>query len=122
MKKLMIVVAVGALGLAGCLSSGPEAMLSANVENVGVVVAQGRTLKEAVASAAIRRRLMPEETDAATVRCTFAQRSNRVVIDVCLLDASHYSIRLVESNISARKLARMIDKLRREIACRAARP
>ena len=120
MKNLMIVVAAGALGLAGCLSSGPT--LPANVENVAVVVAQGRTLKEAVVTAAARRRWMPSEVDAATIRCTLVQRSHRVVVDVCLLDARRYSIRMVESNIPARKLAQWVNNLQREIALLAARP
>lgn len=122
MKKLMIVVMAGALGLTGCLSSGPEATLSANVENMPVVVAQGRTLKEAVVTAATLRRWTPSELGDATIRCTLVQRSNRVVVDVCLLDANHYSIRMVESNIPARKLAQWVNNLRREIARHAARP
>ena len=122
MKKLMIVVMAGALGLAGCLSSGPEATLPANVENVAVAVAQGRTLKEAVVTAAARRRWTPSEIGDATIRCTLVQRSHRVVVDVHLLDAQHYSIRMVESNIPARKLAQWVNNLRREIARHAARP
>ena len=120
MKNLMIVVAAGALGLAGCLSSGPT--LPANVENVAVVVAQGRTLKEAVVTAAARRRWTPSEIGDATVRCTLVQRSHRVVVDVHLLDARRYSIRMVESNIPARKLAQWVNNLQREIALHAARP
>ena len=122
MKKLMIVVMAGALGLAGCQSSGPEATLPANVENVAVAVAQGRTLKEAVVTAATRRRWMPSELGDATIRCTLVQRSHRVVVDVHRLDANHYSIRMVESNIPARKLAQWVNNLRREIARHAARP
>lgn len=122
MKKLMIVVMAGALGLAGCQSSGLEATLPANVENVAVAVAQGRTLKEAVVTAAARRRWTPSELGDATIRCTLVQRSHRVVVDVHLLDAQHYSIRMVESNIPARKLAQWVNNLRREIARHAARP
>lgn len=122
MKKLMIVVMAGALGLTGCLSSGLEATLPANVENVAVAVAQGRTLKEAVVTAAARRRWTPSELGDATIRCTLVQRSHRVVVDVHLLDAQHYSIRMVESNIPARKLAQWVNNLRREIARHAARP
>ena len=122
MKKLMIVVVAGALGLAGCQSSGPEATLPADVENVVVVVAQGRTLKEAVVTAAARRRWTPSEIGDATVRCTLVQRSHRVVVAVHLLDARRYSIRMVESNIPARKLAQWVNNLQREIALHAARP
>ena len=124
MKKLIIVMMVGAVGLAGCLSSGPkqETTLPENIENVSVVVAQGRSLKDAVAAAAVRRRWIPSEVDATTVRCTLLQRSHKVVIDVCLIDERHYSIRVVECNIPARKFAQWINNLQREIARYAARP
>ena len=124
MKKLIIVMMVCAVGLAGCLSSGPkqETTLPENIENVAVVVAQGRSLKDAVAAAATRRHWTPRESDAVTVRCTLVQRSHRVVIDVCLIDSRHYSIRVVESNIPARKLVQWINNLQREIARYAARP
>lgn len=122
MTKLMIVVVVGVLGLAGCQSSGPEATLPANIENVVVVVASGRSLKEAVMTAAARRRWTPLEIGSATIRCTLVQRSHKVVVDVHLLDAQHYSIRMVESNIPARKLAQWVNNLQREIALHAARP
>lgn len=122
MKKLMIVVVACSLGLVGCLSSGQDATLSADVENVSVVVASGRSLKEAVVIAATRRHWTPSEVDAQTIRCTLVQRSNKVVVDVCLLDAQHYAIRMVESNISARKLAQWVNNLQREIARHAARP
>lgn len=122
MKKLMIVVAACSLGFVGCLSSGQDATLPADVENVSVVVSSGRSLKEAVVTAASRRHWMPSEVDAQTIRCTLVQRSNKVVVDVRLLDAQHYSIRMVESNIPVRKLAQWVNNLQREIALHAVRP
>lgn len=122
MKKLMVVVMACSLGLVGCWSSRSGATVSVDVENMPVVVASGRSLKDAVVMAATHRRWTPSEVDAQTVRCTLVQRSHKVVVDVCLLDAQHYSIRVIESNIPARKLAQWINNLQREIALRAIRP
>ncbi len=122
MKKLVMMVAVGMLGIVGCMTSGEKsneaggATLPPNIDNVSVVVSQGRTLKDAVVYAATYRRWVPEEVDAATIRCTLVQRAHKVVIDVRLLDERHYSIGMVESNIPARKVASWVNNLQREIA------
>jgi len=127
MKKQMMMVAIGMLGIIGCMTSGEKpketvsATLPPNVENVSVVVAPGRTLKDAVVYASTRRRWVPEEVDFATIRCTLIQRAHKVVIDVRLLDECHYSIKMVESNIPAKKVASWVNNLQREIAKYAAR-
>lgn len=122
MKKQMMMVAVGMLGIVGCMTSGEKsneacgATLPPNIDKVSVVVSQGRTLKDAVVYAATHRRWVPEEVDAATIRCTLVQRAHKVVIDVRLLDERHYSIGMIESNIPARKVASWVNNLQREIA------
>ncbi len=120
MKKL-IMVAVCGLGVAGCSLFGDKATLPPDVENVAVMVAPSKSLKDAVVFAATRRHWSPEVVDASTVRCTLVQRSHKVVVDVQLLDASHYSIRMVESNIPAKKVAQWVNNLQREIAKLASR-
>lgn len=127
MKKQTMMAVVGMLGIVGCMTSGDiskeagSATLPPNIENVSVVVSQGRTLKDAVVYASTRRRWMPEEVDATTIRCTLIQRAHKVVIDVRLLDERRYSIKMVESNIPARKVASWVNNLQREIAKYAAR-
>lgn len=112
---------VGLLMMAGCFTSSEET-LPANVGPTVVVVAPGQNLRSAVIQAATRRRWMPEEKDAGTIRCVLVQRDHRVAVDVKILDDGHYAIDMVESNIPARKLSQWVGYLQRDIALFASRP
>jgi len=119
-KMFLCILAFGsAFLLSGCFSMGAKS-LPPDVESVSVMVREGRTLREAVIVAATRRRWMPSEIDPSTIRCTLVQRSNKVIVDVVLIDDRRYSIKMVESNIPAAKLSQWANNLQREIAKQAA--
>ena len=120
MVKKIVIPMVALCGLAGCWTTTPEPTLPDNIENVAVTVTEGRQLKDAIVTAATRRRWTPIERDEKTIRCELVQRSHKVVIDITLLDGQHYSIQMVESNVPARKVAQWVNNLQREIAKHAA--
>ena len=120
MIKNIAIPMVALCGLAGCWTTTPEPTLPDNIENVSVIVTEGHQLKDAVITAANRRRWTPVERDDKTIRCELVQRSHKVVVDVILLDERHYSIQMVESNIPSRKVAQWVNNLQREIAKYAA--
>lgn len=118
--KICFVVVLAAL--AGCGSFGSEETLPENIGPIPVIVIEGQSLRNAVIKAATFRRWIPEEICASTIRCTIIQRSNRVVVDVRLVDEKHYAIDMIESNIPARKVSQWVGNLQCEIAKWAAHP
>lgn len=117
MKMTTIIPLIAACCTVGCWTTTPEATLPDNIENVAVTVAEGHHLKDAVITAASRRRWSPvERDDGKTIRFELVQRSHKVVVDVILLDDRHYSIQMIESNIPARKVSQWVNNLQREIA------
>ena len=115
--KVAALVAVLGFGIAGC--STPE-VAPQPVENVTVTLAQGRTLKSAVMTAATRRRWVPS-AQGNVVRCTLSQREHLVVVDVVLMDARTFSIRQVQNNIPIHKYDQWVNNLSREIVFQASR-
>lgn len=110
-------VAVMGFGIAGCSTTEAPPQ---PVENISVTLAQGRTLKSAVITAATRRRWMPS-AQGNVIRCTLSQREHLVVVDVVLTDARTFSIRMVQSNIPVRKYDQWVNNLSREIVFQASR-
>ena len=117
MKIVKFAALVAVLGFGGCFT--PEAAPQP-VENVTVTLAQGRTLQNAVMTAATRRRWVPS-AQGNVIRCTLSQREHLVVVDVVLTDAQTFSIRQVQSNIPVRKYDQWINNLSREIVYQASR-
>ena len=118
MKIVKVAALVAVLGFGGCFT--PEAAPQP-VENVTVTLAQGRTLQNAVMTAATRRRWVPSAQGGNVIRCTLNQREHLVVVDVVLTDAQTFSIRQVQSNIPVRKYDQWINNLSREIVFQASR-
>ena len=108
-------------GFVGCTSTSDKGYAVAQIENVSVTVAQGRTLSEAIMTAAARRRWMPQAQADGTIRCTLSQREHLVVVDVVPSGEQSFSIRLVQSNIPVRKYNQWADNLAREIVVQASR-
>ena len=119
MKIVKIAALVAVLGFGGCFT--PESATPQPVENVTVVLAQGKTLQGAVMTAAARRRWVPSAQGGNVVRCTLSQREHLVVVDVVLTDAQTFSIRMVQCNIPVRKYDQWVNNLSREIVFQAAR-
>ena len=119
-QKLALSALCAALlcGLSGCFTSSGETQ-PALIENVSVTLAPGRSLRQAIMAAALRRRWVPQEQRNGTVRCTLIQREHKVVADVVPNGDSAFSIRFVESNIPVRKYNQWADNLSREIAYQA---
>ena len=122
-KKLFAVAlcAVIGCGLVGCSSTGADGYAPAQIENVAVTLAPGRTLAGAVTAAATRRRWMPQAQANGTIRCTLTQREHLVVADVVPNGEQSFSIRLVQSNIPVRKYNQWANNLSREIVFQASR-
>lgn len=115
-QKITLALAFSAaLFLCGCTTSDGNTYVP-DRNNVAVSVREGASLKAVVIQAAARRGWMPAEAGPDVVRLTIVQRSNKVVVDVKILDNTHYSIRQVESNIPARKYEQWINNLQRTIA------
>lgn len=122
-KALMIVMALTA-ALTGCsvFSSGPEIAMGPNIENIPVVMPAGSkgSLIDAVIIAANRRRWIPSKISNTQVRCTIAQRSNLIIVDVIIApDGKSFSIRGAESNLTLAKYNQWVNNLQREIVKQA---
>lgn len=118
-KRLAYCAALAALLIVGgCASSDPEPFI-ANYDNIYVAVRQGASLKGVVAEAAARRRWTATDTGPSTLRLTLIQRANKVVVDVKIIDASHYSIHMVECTVPGRKYMQWISNLQASIAALA---
>ena len=117
MKIVKFAALAAVLGFGGCFTPEPAPQ---PVENVTVTLAQGRTLKNAVMTAATRRRWLPS-AQGNTIRCTLNQREHLVVVDVVLTDERTFSIRQVQSNIPVRKYDQWVNNLSREIVFQASR-
>ena len=113
MKKLLM-VGLALAALMGC-SSTPKAP-PPNFENISVVVANGKTLKDAIVHAAARRRWLVSEVSANVLRCSILQRSNKVEIDISVQGPTTHSIRFVSSNIPANKYLKWVNNLQHDIA------
>ena len=122
-KKLFAVALCAAIGcgLVGCSSTGADGYAPAQIENVAVTLAPGRTLAGAVTAAATRRRWLPQTQANGTIRCTLTQREHLVVVDVVPNGEQSFSIRLVQSNIPVRKYNQWANNLSREIVLQASR-
>ena len=122
-KKLFAVALCAAIGcvLVGCNSTAVDGYAPAQIENVTVTLAPGRTLASAVTAAAARRGWLPHAQANGTIRCTLSQREHLVVVDVVPNGDQSFSIRLVQSNISVRKYNQWVNNLSREIVFRASR-
>ena len=122
-KKLFAVALCAAIGcgLVGCSSTGADGYAPAQIENVAVTLAPGRTLAGAVTAAAARRGWLPHAQANGTIRCTYSQRQHLVVVDVVPNGEQSFSIRLVQSNIPVRKYNQWANNLSREIVFQASR-
>ena len=122
-RKIVAAALCAAIGLefAGCTSASAEAVAPAQIENVAVTPAQGRTLSGAIITAAARRGWSPSAQADGTIRCTLTQRQHLVVVDVVPNGEQSFSIRPVQSNIPVRKYDQWVNNLSREIVVQASR-
>ena len=111
-RFLAIAICMGmGYGIIGCVST--EVPIQA--ENVSVILAPGHTLPAAIASAAVKRRWLPQELEDGTIRCTFHKRDNLLVVDVVPNGKQSFSVHQVQSNVSVRKYNQWVNNLAHDI-------
>lgn len=118
MNKLLMLAMV--VAMSGC-SLFQSVGTGAPVKDVQVTVAQGKSLADAMISAANRRGWTVAKNADGSYRLSILQRSNRCIVDVVLNGNASFSILPVESNIPVRKYDQWVNNLQREIIHRAAR-
>ncbi len=123
MKKTVMALFAAAFAavFAGCaLFREPDTTPPPAYENIAVMLQDGFSLKKAIMIGAPHDWKI-EELDESTLRLTISQRSNLVVVRATILDATHYSLHPISSNIPNRKYVQWVERLQRNIARTAAR-
>lgn len=119
MKKTIVsgIAALVVAGLAGCsaFNTAPEPP-PPDYSNISVMVREGARLKAIIAAAAQQRGWSVDDTGENSLRLTISQRANLIVVDAIVVDDSHYSLALVQSNIPTRKYIQWAKNLQATVA------
>lgn len=114
MKKLIFAIIAIAF-CSGCFLITPFESEPDNIENILTIAGSRDELRAAIIKGASRRGWMATDKSEDTIRCVLLKRSHKVVVDIKMLDESHFSIIFVSSNVRNGKYYQWVDNLRNDI-------